>query len=165
MTDFDSFYNKIIDNPSSKTEVVINGKEKTVKGMVMLTTKNYPDNQYIKIMFDDGSFLLTMIQDKEIYYADKLIGCISSVKDVDIGRLEKIEYEGKVYELGNRDDYQYVLRRYVGGPNDVEGEASFSDYFPVGGPKEFLSLGWLSETGERADINCKIVDVKDIQVK
>lgn len=164
MTDFDSFYNKITDNPSTNTRVVINGKEKTIKGMVLLTTKNNPSDQYIKIVFNDGSFLLVMIQDKEFYYADKLIGNIAVIKDEDIGKLEKIGYEGKIYELGNRDDYQYVLRRYVGGPKDVEGEARFSDYFPVEGPKEFLSLGWLAETGERADINCKIVDIKSIEI-
>jgi hypothetical protein len=132
--------------------------------MVLLATRNDPNNKYIKIVFNDGSFLLIMLQDKEIYYADKLIGYIKTIKDGDVGKLKKIEYMGKVYELGNKDDYQYVLQRYVGGPQDVEGEARFSDYFPIEGPKEFLSLGWLSETGERADINCKIIDVEDVEV-
>ena len=164
MKNFDSLYKRITNNPSSKTRIAINGKEKTIKGMVLLTTRNDPDNQYIKIVFDDGSFLLAMIQDREFYYADKILGHIKTIKDEEIGKLKRIEYEGKVYKLGNKDDYQYVLRRYVGGPKDVEGEAHFSDYFPIDGPKEFLSLGRLSETGERADINCKIMDIKNIEI-
>jgi len=149
---------------SSKTKITINGKEKTIRGMVLLSTKNYPDSSYIKTMFTDGSFLLIMIQDKELYYADKLIGNLESVEDDEIGRLENIKYQNKVYKLANKNDYQYVLRRYIGGPQDVEGEVRFSDYFSEGEPKEILSLGWLSETSERADANCKILDIEDIEI-
>jgi len=162
MNNFDEFKKYITGNPSKNTTLIINGKKKNIKGMVGLTTKNYPESEYIKIVFNDRSFLLIMINDKEIYYADKIIDRIHEISDNVIGKVDAIKYNGKEYKLGNRDDYQYVIQRYVGTPNDVEGEARFSDYFPISGPKEYLSLGWLSETGERADINCKIIDVKEI---
>lgn len=164
MINFEDFYQKINGNITSKTEFVINGISKFPKGMVLLVTKNMPKNPYIKIVFNDQSFLLVMIKDKEIYYADKIIGHIKEIADEKIGSETRLEYNGKTYELGNKDDYQYVMRRSIGGPKDVEGEAKFSDYFSTNGLKEFLSLGWLSETGERADINCKIIEPTEINI-
>lgn len=164
MKNFDAIYEKVISGANSETKFVVKGKQVFPKGVVLLTTRNMPDNPYIKIAFDDGSFLLLMINDKEIYYADCLVGHIQSIQDEEIGNSRTLEYEGKTYELGNKDDYQYVIQRFLGGPKDIEGEARFSDYFPVAGPNEFLSLGWLSETGERADIHCKLIDPKEINI-
>jgi hypothetical protein len=144
----------------------IKGKSKKIKAMIKLTSKNYlKDNGvYYKIIFDDGAFLLIIPEEKEFYYEDKIIEHINEIKDEQIGRDKLIEYMGKSYELGNRDDYQFVLELLVGSPLEIEGECSFSDYFPTTGPKEFLSLGWLSLTGKRADINPKIISLEEIEI-
>ena len=142
---------------------MIEGKEKTVKGMVLLVSKNSPESPYIKTLFTDGSFLLILIEDKQLFYADSLLGRLETVSDEEIGKLEQIIYKDKTYKLVNKDDYQYVLRRYIGGAQDVEGEVRFSDYISDDG-EESLSLGWLSETGERADVYCKIIDLRNVEI-
>ena len=38
---FDDFYNELQESKFSKTKFLIEGKEKTVKGMVLLVSKNF----------------------------------------------------------------------------------------------------------------------------
>jgi hypothetical protein len=163
MKDFDELYSELLESNFTKTEFLVEGKEKTVKGMVLLVSKNSPDSSYIKAVFTDGSFLLILIQDKQLCYADKLLGRLENVSDEEIGKLEQIVYKDKTYKLVNKDDYQYVLHRYIGRVQDVEGEARFSNYLSNDG-EESLSLGWLSETGERADVYCKSINVEDVKI-
>ncbi|PIQ73799.1 hypothetical protein COV58_00580 [Candidatus Roizmanbacteria bacterium CG11_big_fil_rev_8_21_14_0_20_36_8] len=87
---------------------------------------------------------------------------INSIKDDQIGHTKKLEIDGKMYKLGNKDDYQFVKELVYGSPLDIEGKCRFSDYFPVAGEKEFLSLGWLSKNGKRADIHCTQIDLESI---
>lgn len=164
MKSFENFLERLLKNPSSDTVVIVRGARKKAKAMIRLTSKNYLDAEYIKIIFDDGSFLLILPAEQEIYFAGRLLGAAEGITDEMIGRDQRITYKGKVYELGNKDDYQFVKQLYVGSPLDIEGECRFSDYFPVEGPKEFLSLGWLARTGERADINCQIIDNGEVDL-
>lgn len=164
MKNFKAFYRKLLDNPSTKTTLLIKGERKKIKAMARFTTVNYPKDQYIKIVFDDHSFLLVLPGEKEIYYSDKIVGQAKGIADRVIGKKKIIYYKGKEYELGNKNDYQFCLQLHVGKPLEIEGECRFSDYFPVKGPKEFLSLGWLSYTGKRADINPQIIDLKDVEI-
>jgi hypothetical protein len=164
MKNFQEFLNKLLSSPSSKTKFSIRGELKRLKGMARFRTVNMPNDEYIKITFFDGSFLLIMPNDEEIYYADEVVEHIKEIKDKDIGTKKLISYKGKEYQLENRDDYQFVINRHVGSHNDIEGEARFSDYFPTSGPQEFLSLGWLSYTGKRADINPVIIDLSEVEL-
>jgi len=166
MKDFNQFLKRLLDKPSKKTTLIIKGKKKKIKAMVKLTAKNYlKDNGlYYKIIFNDGSFLLIIPEDKELYYVGRVVEHIKEIKDEQIGKDKIIEYKGKKYELGNKDDYQFVLKLMVGSPLEIEGECRFSDYFPTAGSKEFLSLGWLSMTGKRADINPVIIDLEDVKL-
>jgi len=134
--------------------------------MVRLTSKNYfPDNnEYIKMLFDDGSFLLVLKNEEELYYANNVLGKIEEISDEDIGKKELIYFNGKEYKLDNKDDYQFVLDLIKGNPYEIEGECRFSDYSPVDGTKEFLSLGWLSYNGERADINPKFLEQSKVEI-
>lgn len=166
MNKFQTIYTKLQDKPSKSTDLLINGNKKSIKAMVRLTSKNYlkEGGEYIKILFDDNSFLLAVKNDEEFYYADKIAENIKDIPDEDIGNKEIIKYKGKDYELGNKNDYQYVLDMLVGTPLDIEGECSFSDYFPINGTKEFLSLGWITETGKRADINPVFIDTEKVDL-
>lgn len=163
MKGFQHFLDNLLKNPSRETTLSIKGAKKKVRAMVKLTSKNFLDYEYIKILLEDGSFLLIIPADEEIYFADKVYGRIKEISDEMIGR-ERITYKGKEYKLANKDDYQFVKELYVGTPLDIEGECKFSDYFPVSGPKEFLSLGWLSYTGKRADINPVIIDNSEVEL-
>ena len=166
MINFDTFFKQIMNSPSKKTVLMINGKKKTIKAMVHLTSKNYlmEDGDYIKIYFKEDGYLLIIPSPKEVYFSDVLQGKIKGITDEMIGKRKIIELNGKKYRLENKDDYQFVLKLIVGNPLEIEGECRFSDYFPVEGPHEFLSLGWLSYNGERADLHCKIIDPKNIQI-
>jgi len=158
---FKSFTQTLLSNPS-KVKLIINGKEKSIRAFAKLTSKNYLQGEYWKIRFTDDSFLLIIMQDMEMYYSDLYTLHIKSIKDDQIGRDKKLEIDGKIYELGNRDDYQFLKELVYGSPLDIEGECRFSDYFPVKGTKEFLSLGWLMKNGERADIHCSKIDLNKI---
>ncbi len=163
MKDFNLFVQKLLENPTNQTNLLINGKTKTIKGMAHFRTINMGDSEYIKIAFQDNSFLLVLPQDKELYYSDAYIVDIPAITDEMIGQ-EKITYKGKEYELVNKDDYQFVKRLYVGSIEDIEGEVRFSDYFPANGDKEFLSLGWIMKTGNRADVNPKFISPENVDL-
>lgn len=160
---FKSFTQTLLSNPKT-VRLVINGKKKSIRAFIRLTSINLPKNEYWKIRFTDGSYMLIMIADQEIYYSDQYVFWAKEIKDNQIGRDKKLEFRGKDFQLGNKDDYQFVKELVYGSPLDIEGECRFSDYFPVAGEKEFLSLGWLARTGKRADIYCKILDLSDVSI-
>lgn len=163
MDNFNLFVNKLLINPLANTILSVLGKRKKIKAMARFTSKNYPQSQYIKIVFDDHSFLFLVLSDKEIHYSDKYI-IKTGIPDEDIGEKEIVHYLGETYKLVNKDDYQFCLQLYVGSPLDIEGECRFSDYFPVSGEKEYLSLGWVVRTGKRVDINAKIIRLEDVKI-
>lgn len=164
MTDFTEFLDNLLRNPLHKTKISIKGRTKQVKAMAKLVSMNYPNEPYLKIIFIDGSFLLIQPKEKEIYYAPSLLGKAPGIANEDIGKKKVLTFNDKKYRLENKDDYQFCLQLYIGSPLDIEGECRFSDYFPETGPKEYLSLGWLVRTGERADINCQIIDLADLDM-
>lgn len=163
MANFEEIVDILVKN-TGNTKVSIKGKQRQIKAMAKLASEHYLEEPYIKIMFTDSSFLLVVLEEKEIYFAEKLLGKAKDINDEEIGVKEILVYNDKEYKLANKNDYQYCIQLYFGSPLDIEGECRFSDYFPVTGPKEFLSLGWLSKTGERADINCQILDTSEISV-
>lgn len=166
MDQFDIFLESLLKNPSTDKIISINDISKKIKGLVHLTSKNYfaLNSSYYKLFFDDGSFLLVIPSEKEIYYSDHTESNISSIKDEDIGNKDVISYKGKEYHLENKDDYQFVLKLIVGSPLEIEGECKFFDYYPTTGQKEMLSLGWLSKNNQRADINCQIISLSSVKI-
>lgn len=160
---FETLLSAILKDPKN-VRLNIKGNNKKTKGIGRYTSVNYFPEEYIKIAFEDNSFLLLLTTQKELYYSDEYIINVESIKDEDIGFKEIIEYKGKQYKLGNKDDYQYTLVLYKGTINDIEGEVKFSDYFPLIGEKEFLSVGWLMKTGKRADVNPKMIELHDVKV-
>lgn len=163
MKNFTDFVKRLLQNPSINTTLLISGKKKKIKGMARFATINYPYDEYIKIVFTDYSFLFIVLKEKEFYYSEEYI-IETGVLDKEIGNKEIIKFSGKTYKLGNKDDYQFCLQLYVGSPLDIEGECRFSDYFPTSGKKEYLSLGWILRTGKRADINAKIISLKEVKI-
>lgn len=167
MKNFNNFYNHLLTQATDQTIISINGQNKQIKSMIRFTTKNYlKDNaEYTKIKFQKGGFLLIIPEDQELFYSDIADHHIKEIPDNIIGQQEIIKYKGKKYKLGNKNDYQYVLQLHIGSPLDIEGECSFSDYFPINKePKEFLSLGWLSSNGKRADINPIIIKNEQVEI-
>lgn len=145
-------------------KLTIGSDSRTIKSVVNLTAKNYLEGNYLKVFFEEDGYLLVIPQDEEVYYSPVLQKHIKEIPDEVIGNETIITYKDKKYKLENKDDYQFVLQVLAGSPLDGEGEASFSDYFPVDGTKEFLSLGWMSYTGKRADLHCKLIAISEIEI-
>lgn len=165
MNNFDEFLNKLLDNPSLGMVISVKGKRHFLKAMAQYYSKNYPDIEYIKIIFTDGAFMLIIISEEEIYYANQFLEVANGISDEMIGN-DRLVFNGKEYRLVNKDDYQFVRQLYVGSNLEIEGECRFSDYFPIEkGKKEFFSLGWLSYNGKRADLWSELVDVHVIVVE
>lgn len=161
MENFNNFFKKLVTN----TKVItLAGNNKKILGMSRYTTKNMPDGEYLKIVFVDHSLMIVLPSEQEIYYADRSIGRLESVKDEDIGVATTINYLGREFEVVNKQDYQYVIQKYMGAIGDIEGECSFTDYAPIDGSKEMLSLGIISDTHERADVYCKLIPLSNILI-
>jgi hypothetical protein len=147
--DFHKIIKKITQSPK---QLSINKALKTIKGMTRFTSKNAYGDEYIKVNFTDTSALLLIIPTKEIFYSPRPLGILKSVNDQEIGTIQQIEHKNIHFKLANKNDYQYCLQHYIGiAGTDIEGECLFSDYLSEDG-NHMLSLGWLSQTGKRADV-------------
>ncbi len=163
MKSFDDFLQKLLSKSAGDIELKIKGIEKKIKGMCRYTSNNY-DFEYIKIVFEDHSHLIIVPSEKDIAYADGVLGEAEGISDEMIGNKE-VNYKGKKYVLDNGDDYQFVLNHLVGVPGkDIEGEVRFSDYIGVDDDSEVLSLGWIVSTGKRADVLARGIDISDVEV-
>jgi hypothetical protein len=144
MKKFDDFLEKLFENPSDKTSLLVKGKSKSIKGMAKYSSVN-SGSDYIKISFDDDSLLIIIPNEEELSFS--------------------VVYKGKKYELVVGDDYQFCLRLFVGKPNkDIEGEVKFSDYVCEDDEDEMLSLGWIVYSGERADVLARSIGIEDVEI-
>lgn len=163
MKSFDNFLNQLLGNPTKQTTVTVNGKRKKLKALALYTSVNFEGDTYYKAAFQDHSYLAIIPSEKGIYYMDKPLGVARGISDKTIGN-KKITYKGKIYELVNKDDYQFCLKVYLGKPHtDIEGECKFSDYVSAD-ETEMFSLGWLSYDGKRADSLMKKIDLENVQI-
>lgn len=159
-------FKNFLDSLLSKTKDVsfeIKWKKKKIKWMASYFTLNYWNEGYIKLKFEDKSFLLILPDQEEIYYSDNY-RVNTWISDFEIGKVKFIEYNWKKYKLWNKNDYQYVSNLYIGTIKDIEWEVEFSDYFPVDWSKEFLSLWFEKFSWERADINPILIDLNEIKL-
>lgn len=161
MINFEKFLKEI---KNKKIFFKIYGKNKQILSMAHYRTKNLGDNEYIKILFNDNSFLLVLLKEKLLMYSNNLIKHIKEIKDQDIGEKELIIYQDKKYKLINKNDHQKVKKLLFGDFSELEEEVFFSDYEPEDGSVELLSLGWLAKNHQRADIHVKELKIKDINL-
>lgn len=165
MKSFEEFLVKLLDKPSTETVIKVRGKEKKIKGMAKFTSKNMNGEHYFKLSFVDGSNMVVSPSSQEIYVGDGGPEKAQGIGDELIGRVEALSYEGRKYQLDNKDDYQYCLELLVGRPGiDIEGECRFSDYVTKDEPVSILSLGWLSDTNKRADVLVTKIDISEVEV-
>ncbi len=158
-----NFKNFLDDIKNQKIFFKIYGKSKRILSMARYHTKNLGNDEYLKILFDDKSFLLVLLKEKTLMYSDHIIGHIKDIKDQDIGEKKTIVYQNKKYKLVNKNDHQLVKKLLFGDFSELEEEVFFSDYEPEDGSIELLSLGWLAKDHQRADIHVKELKIKDIE--
>jgi hypothetical protein len=158
-----SFNNFLEDIKNQKILFKIYGKNKQILSMARYRTKNLGDHEYLKILFNDGSFLLVLLKEKLLMYSDNIIGHIKDIKDQDIGEKKTIIYQNKKYKLVNKNDHQLVKKLLFGDFSELEEEVFFSDYEPEDGSIELLSLGWLAKNHQRADIHVQELKLDNIE--
>lgn len=154
------FTHSLINNPDQI--VKIKGSSKKILGFAEFRTMNLGDANYFKIAFDDHTSLLIIPNDELVFYADEPVKQFTEIPDADIGNKKVITFRDKQYQLENKNDYQYVIRLIKGDYQSIEGEVKFSDYMSTDGSNDMLSLGWIVRTGERADLNPKLIALEDI---
>lgn len=160
---FDDVYAWLIASKQGDVMVIREVTRQTV-ALVHYRTVNLGDNEYLKVVFNDGSFLLVLIKDRVLMFTEKLPHHIIEIRDNQIGVSKTLQYAGRDCTLVNKDDYQYVLRRYYGDFAALEGEVRFSDYEPEDGTMALLSLGWHSKDGSRADIFVEAIAQNEVTV-
>ncbi len=153
---------QLIQDPTRK--ISIQGKVRSIVGFAEFKTINLGEESYYKIIFDDHSFLFIVPSQDLLLFTSDAPAHFAEIPDEDIGIKQNIASRGKDYILENAHDYQYVVRLIVGDWKSIEGEVKFSDYVPADGASELLSLGWITRTGERADVNPKHIDITDISI-
>ena len=163
MREFNKFLEELLDNPIKIKGIKVGKKMKRLKGMAMFAGINSPESKYIKISFKDGANMCVIIDDKEVYFGEEILGKAEGITDEMIGR-GKVIYNGKEYKLVNKDDYQFTVTRYLGGITDIEGEERFSDYINEESNPVMLSLGWNSYTRKRDDVICELICLEDIDI-
>jgi hypothetical protein len=151
-------------NYTNNFSLKINDNLKRIIGIGLYKSINMGEDEYMKVFFHDNSFILVLINEEEIYYDPDPIGEIKDIKDEEIGMHNEVTFNYKKYKIVNKDDYQYVIRLIAGDIKITEGEVRFTDYFPVDGSKEFLSLGNYMINGKRGDLNPKLIEVEDIEI-
>jgi hypothetical protein len=161
MTNFEDLLKEI---KNKKLSFHIYGKTKQILSMAQYRSKNLRDNEYIKILFNDKSFLVVSLKEKLLMYSDKIIGRIKNIKNQDIGEKETIIYQNKKYKLVNKNDHQQVKKLLFGDFSELEDEVFFSDYEAEDGSVELLSLGWLVKDQKRADMHVKELKIEDINL-
>jgi hypothetical protein len=142
----------------------VRGEEKTVKGAAQFRSINMPDDPYIKVTFTDDSGLILIINDKLVYYSPFHLVLLESITDQQIGTIEKVKYNNDIFNLCNKNDYQFVTKLISGELLDIEGECRFSDYMTQDESK-MLSLGWNSYTKERDDAYAELITKEELEIK
>lgn len=155
MNNFDDFYGRLVSGQIAR--VSFEGKEFKVLGVARYSSNNYPD-EYIKVLFENEFVLVVSPASREISFGE-FLGQVSAIRDEQIGNVETVDFNGKTYKLENRKDHQTRLELLVGGPDSVEGDCDFSDYYAKDG--DCLSLGWFPG-GERADVHTRTILVSDL---
>jgi hypothetical protein len=159
---FNALIDALVKNNSQTLKV--KNSIKQIKGMSRFTSINAYGDEYVKISFTDHTSMVLIIPSKEIFYSTQPIGKIINFHDKDIGVKETIQYKNVKFKLVNKNDYQFCLGHYVGEVGkDIEGECRFSDYLSEDN-NHMLSLGWLSQSGKRADVYANKISLNKISI-
>lgn len=152
---FDDFLLKILKLEKGSI-IKVTDKDHRAVFMASYTTKKFPDDEYIKLFFSDGTLLEIMPSQEEVYFCDDSRKEISRNLITSNGKYLNID--GKQYVLENANDTQIVKKIYFGDIVDGEGGCQFSDYVF---DNEIWSLATL-DNGKISDVHARRINVKDI---
>ena len=152
---FDNLLNKVKKEPVT---ITIKDKPRRIVFVASYCTKHYPDEEYLKIFFDDGTILEMMPETESLYFCDDERRIIDRGLIVDYG--EHLNIDSKQYLLDNSEDKQVLKKIYYGTIDDGEGGCIFSDY---GFANEIWSLATLDD-GSISDMHVRRISLKDIKI-
>lgn len=130
--------------------------------MASYVTEHYPDNQYLKVFFEDGTALEIYDRepfyevDAELFFYDSSLREFKDESFTDYG--ETLEVDGKEYMLNDSFDKRYIEKVFFGETKNGEGESITSIYVGRDG-------FWLIEEGNVAKGRFgKRVSVEDVDL-
>lgn len=153
---FNDLLNKVKkENPVTMT---IKGKARKTVFVASYCTEHYPNEEYLKIFFDDGTILEMMPKTGGLYFCDDERRMLDRnlITDYD----EYLNIDNKQYLLENSDDKQVLKKIYYGDIDDGEGGCIFSDY---GFANEVWSLAVLDD-GSISDVHVRRISLKEIKI-
>lgn len=156
-SEFDTVLSRILRLQEDST-VKIFGTDHKAVFMASYTTKHYPDDEYIKLFFADGTLLEIMPNEKEIFFCDDSRNEISRDLIIDDGK--HLNIDGNLYTLENSNDTQIIKKIYFGDVADGESGCIFSDYVFE---DEVWSLAKL-ENGQISDVHVRKIGIKDLSL-
>lgn len=152
---FDDFLLKILKLEKGSI-IKVTDKDRRAIFMASYTTEKFPDDEYIKLFFSDGTLLEIMPSQGEVYFCDDSRKEISRNLITSNGKYLNID--GKQYALENANDTQIVKKIYFGDIADGEGGCRFSDYIFE---DEIWSLATL-DNGKISDVHARRIKIGDI---
>lgn len=167
MNKMDKLIERLIISATNNSGVSILGKRRSIAGIVQLSSINYRETLgvYYKVFLKDHSALIIIPKENQLQFSeDGDLGRIPGISDEMVGKNKYVTYLNQRYQLENPNDYQYTTHLLYGDFEAVEGECRFSDYVNTTNSDEFLSLGWLSVSNDRADVHSRTINLSDIVI-
>lgn len=152
---FDDLLNKV-----KKEPITITVKDKPRKTVFAASycTKHYPDAEYLKIFFDDGTILKTYPEDERLYFCDDKRRTIDRGLFSDYG--DYLNIDGEEYLLNDGGDEQVLKKTYYGNIDDGEDGHIFKTYVSVNGIWTLTTL----DDGSISGMHEREISLKDIKI-
>lgn len=143
---------ELIKNIKENAKITIKGKEYIVKTKTLYGIKEDEEAYYYKCIMNTGDTLV-IIPDDNLLYIGK------EIENMEYERTEKtvLKYNGKTFNITG-DGNQFIKNIEFG--ENVEGKCIFEDFESE---DQIISLGFLPDKNERADILADIIEVEDIK--
>ena len=150
---FNDFLSKIL-SLQKRAVINVSGTNHKASFMASYTTEHFPDDEYIKLFFDDGTLLEIMPSQEEIFFCD------DPRKEIDRNLItgDILNIDDKQFVIENANDNQLIKTIYYGDIADGEGGCNFSDYIFN---DEVWSLATL-DNGKISDVHAKKIDIKEV---
>ena len=162
---FTSFLTQLANNPQQIHSLLLAGQQKNLSGIAKYWSDGY-GFEYLKLQFSDHSALVVVPSLQEIGFSEKgNMGAGEGIPNSIVGA-PTVQYDHRAWNLANGPDYQRVIEVLAGKPgHDSEGECAFWDYTCNQFEGAVLSLAYMSETRQRADVLTKPIPVEEIEIQ
>ncbi len=152
---FDDLLNKV---KKELITITIKDKPRKIVFVASYYTEHYPDAEYLKIFFDDGTILEMDSVAERLYFCDDERRIIDRGSFSDYG--DYLNIDGEEYLLNDSNDKQVLKKIYYGNIDDGEGGYIFSIFVSVNGIWTLTTL----DDGSISGMHERVISLKDIKI-